>query len=159
MTDMELVRSLRKVADSSHFHVTVFNPYFPFFDQFLQVSSSTYKCLTVSTLIVLMVTFILIPNAKAGIVLMLTIASIICQVCGFMVLWNVYLDVISMICLIMCIGFSVGMFFTETLELCTIFYKLVLVGFLHPNYLSPNWHLNCSNVLYHFVSKIVLTFH
>ena len=111
LTDMELVNSLRKVADSSHFNVTVFNPYFPFFDQFLQVWSATVKCLTVSTIVVLMVTFILIPNVKAGIVIVLTIASIICQVCGFMVLWNVYLDVISMICLIMCIGFSVGMFF------------------------------------------------
>ena len=123
---MELVKSLRQVADSSHFNVTVFNPYFPFFDQFLQVSPSTFKCLTISTLVVLMVTFILIPNVKAGIVLMLTIASIICQVCGFMVLWNVYLDVISMICLIMCIGFSVGMFFFQLFPVG--FYILDLIG-------------------------------
>ena len=124
-TDMELVKSLRQVADSSQFNVTVFNPSFPFFDQFLQVWPSTVKCLTVSTIIVLLVTFILIPNAKACLVLMLTIASIICQVCGFMVLWNVYLDVISLICLIMCIGFSVGMSFTESLGI-NIFLNLFL---------------------------------
>ena len=103
---MELTQSLRQVADSSHFNVTVFNPYFPYFDQFLQVWPCTKMSLKYSTACVLLVTFNLIPNVKAGIMLVVMIASIIIQVVGLMVFWNVYLDVISMITLIMCIGFS-----------------------------------------------------
>ena len=108
--DMELVRSLRQVADESSFNVTVFHPYFPFFDQFLRVWNNTLLCLGVSVGAVLLITFLLIPNVKACIILFLTISSLIVQVGGFMVLWDVSLDVISMILLIMGAGFSVGKF-------------------------------------------------
>ena len=108
--DMELVRSLRQVADESSFNVTVFHPYFPFFDQFLRVWNNTLLCLGVSAGAVLLITFLLIPNVKACIILFLTISSLIVQVGGFMVLWDVNLDVISMILLIMGAGFSVGKF-------------------------------------------------
>lgn len=105
--DMEFTRSLRQVADASSFNVTVFSPYFPFFDQYLQVWESTLVCLSISAVVVLVVTFLLIPNFKACIILCLTISSTIVQVGGFMVLWDINLDVVSMIELIMCVGFSV----------------------------------------------------
>ena len=48
-----------------------------------------------------------IPNLLSCLTVALTVIAIELGVAGFMSLWDVYLDTISMICLIMCIGFSV----------------------------------------------------
>ena len=106
--DMNLTKSLRQVADESSFNITVFSPIFPLVDQYLQVWSNTILSLGISLGVVLLVTFLLIPNIKACILLSFTISSTIIQVGGFMVLLDINLDVVSMIELIMCIGFSVG---------------------------------------------------
>ena len=106
--DMNLTKSLRQVADESSFNITVFSPIFPLVDQYLQVWSNTILSLGISLGVVLLVTFLLIPNIKACILLSFTISSTIIQVGGFMVLSDINLDVVSMIELIMCIGFSVG---------------------------------------------------
>ena len=108
LMEIELVNSLREIADASPFNVTVFNPFFPYFDQFIKVRPNTLQTIAISTVVVLLVTFMLIPNIYACVVLVINFASIAIQVCGFMVLWDIYLDVISMIAIIMCIGFSVG---------------------------------------------------
>ena len=106
--DMNLTKSLRQVADESSFNITVFSPIFPLVDQYLQVWSNTILSLSISLGVVLLITFLLIPNIKACILLSFTISSTIIQVGGFMVLSDINLDVVSMIELIMCIGFSVG---------------------------------------------------
>jgi predicted RND superfamily exporter protein len=87
--------------------VTIFHPYFPFFDQFACVWSNTLLCCGLGTFAVIVVTLVLIPNLIGAIFVTLAIVSIEVGVIGFMVLWDIYLDVISMISLVMCIGFSV----------------------------------------------------
>jgi len=105
--ELELVKSLRQVAKSSVYNVTVFHPFFPYIDQFAEVYANTINCLFLGTVIVVVVTVVLIPNWKASVMLVLAIISIEVCVIGFMVKWDINLDVISMITLIMCIGFSV----------------------------------------------------
>ena len=87
LMEIELVTSLRQVADASPFNVTVFNPFFPYFDQFIKVRPNTLKTIGISTAVVLLVTFILIPNINACIVLVINFVSISVQVWGCMVLW------------------------------------------------------------------------
>ncbi|KAJ8396820.1 hypothetical protein AAFF_G00014190 [Aldrovandia affinis] len=55
----------------------------------------------------LVVSLLLIPNPICSLWVTFTIASVIVGVAGFMALWDVNLDSISMINLIICIGFSV----------------------------------------------------
>lgn len=55
----------------------------------------------------MIVSFIFIPNVLCSIWVALSIVSIEAGVVGYMALWHVNLDSISMINLIMCIGFSV----------------------------------------------------
>ena len=57
-------------------------------------------------LFVVLVTMFLIPDVYVIFSLMFAMACIIMCVIGGMVLLDVYLDIISMICLIMCVGFS-----------------------------------------------------
>lgn len=105
--EMAMVLELRRIASSANFNVVVFNPYFPYLDMFLDVKYSTCSCLLTGTLIMFIIAILLIPNIATSFWVIITIGSIEAGVMGLMYVWNINLDVISMICLIMCIGFSV----------------------------------------------------
>ncbi|KAJ8878629.1 hypothetical protein PR048_019212 [Dryococelus australis] len=176
--EKEMVRVLRKICHDSQLNVTVFHPYFVFFDQdfssneicaccdigmrdsitsapldlkhlpvtamdcaqcaqaechvfklpelalsagvfVFQSSIALKKCafelvrptsiqsMIIGAFIMMMVCFIFIPNVSCCLWVAFSIISIETGVAGYMALWDVNLDSISMINLIMCIGFSV----------------------------------------------------
>lgn len=87
--------------------MTIFHPYFVFFDQFELVRPTTVQCMVIGAVIMMFISFIFIPNVLCSIWITFSIISIEVGVVGYMSLWNVNLDSISMINLIMCIGFSI----------------------------------------------------
>ena len=99
--------TLREVTDDAPFQTVIFNPHFPLFDQFLDVRPSTLITVLVCILAMAAVTLIFIPNRTSVLWIIFTIISVEFGVVGFMFYWNVKLDVITMIVLIMGIGFSV----------------------------------------------------
>lgn len=115
--EAHMLESLRSIE--TPFNVTFFHPYFPYFDQFLQVKTNTLTCLGASITVVLFTTVVLIPDPKAAISLVIAMASIMTMIGGFMYLLQIYLDVISMITLIMSVGFSVDF----CVHLCHHFYS------------------------------------
>merc|ERR1719341_325960 len=105
--EAEVVTQLRKVCHDSKFNVTVFHPYFIYFDQYLVVLPTTIQCVVIAAMIMMIVSLIFIPNPLCSLWVAFSIVSIELGVLGFMTFWGVNLDSISMINLIMCIGFSV----------------------------------------------------
>ncbi|XP_074031747.1 patched domain-containing protein [Leptinotarsa decemlineata] len=105
--EKEMVRAIRKICRDSPLNVTVFNPYFVFFDQFELVRPLSIQNMVIGAGIMMLVSFIFIPNILCSLWVALSIISIEAGVVGYMALWKVNLDSISMINLIMCIGFSV----------------------------------------------------
>ncbi|KAL1497416.1 hypothetical protein ABEB36_008391 [Hypothenemus hampei] len=105
--EKEMVRALRKICKDSPLNATVFHPYFVFFDQFELVRPLTVQNIIIGGAIMMIVTFIFIPNIFCAFWVAFSIVSIELGVVGYMALWKVNLDSISMINLIMCIGFSV----------------------------------------------------
>ncbi|PSN48726.1 hypothetical protein C0J52_08794 [Blattella germanica] len=95
--EKEMVRALRDICHQTPLNVSVFHPYFVFFDQ----------CMVIGALVMMVVCFFFIPNILCCVWVALSIISIEAGVAGYMALWGVNLDSISMINLIMCIGFSV----------------------------------------------------
>ena len=67
----------------------------------------------------LVTTVVLIPDLKAAFSLVCAMASIMTMIGGFMYALHIYLDVISMITLIMSVGFSVDF----CVHLCHHFYS------------------------------------
>ncbi|OQR66928.1 patched domain-containing protein 3-like, partial [Tropilaelaps mercedesae] len=99
---------LRSIADRhSAFNVTVFHPMFVFFDQYLLIRPTTAQSVAVATIVMVLVALLLLPSWWAVLWVAVAIVSIELGVVGFMTFWGVNLDSISMINLIMCIGFSV----------------------------------------------------
>ncbi|MPC25514.1 Patched domain-containing protein 3 [Portunus trituberculatus] len=105
--DKDMMEELRKVAFESKFNVTVFNPFFIFFDQYVLVRTTSIQAISLAAAVMMVVSLIFIPNPLCSLWVAFSIVSIEIGVVGYMTLWNVNLDSISMINLIMCIGFSV----------------------------------------------------
>ncbi|KAK9502160.1 hypothetical protein O3M35_012746 [Rhynocoris fuscipes] len=105
--EKDMVRDLRRIARESSLNVTVFHPYFVFFDQFELVRPTSIQSMVVGAVIMMIISFIFIPNMLCSLWVAFCIISIETGVAGYMALWSVNLDSISMINLIMCIGFSV----------------------------------------------------
>lgn len=102
-----MVRDLRQICKDSPLNVSVFHPYFVFFDQFELVRPTSLQSMIIGAIIMMIISFIFIPNILCSLWVALSIISIELGVAGYMSLWDVNLDSISMINLIMCIGFSV----------------------------------------------------
>lgn len=105
--EKEMVRELRKICSSSSLNATVFHPYFIYFDQFELVRPTSISNMVYGALTMVVVSFIFIPNIACSLWVGFCIFSIEIGVVGYMALWGVNLDSISMINLVMCLGFSV----------------------------------------------------
>ncbi|UXI23046.1 hypothetical protein NH340_JMT08989 [Sarcoptes scabiei] len=105
--EKEMLIALREIADSFPFTVTIYHHYFIFFDQFVLVRSISIQTITVAAIVMMAISLVFIPSPSCAIWVAFSIISIEIGVIGYMTLWNVNLDSISMINLIMCIGFSV----------------------------------------------------
>jgi len=112
-----MVKDLRAICKDSPINVTIFHPYFVFFDQFELVRPTTIQCMVIGAIIMMIISFIFIPNILCSIWITFSIISIEIGVVGYMSLWKVNLDSISMINLIMCIGFSIDF----TAHICYVY--------------------------------------
>ena len=75
--------------------------------QFVLVRTLTIQAVSLAALVMMFVSLVFIPNPWCSMWVAFSIISIEVGVVGFMTMWDVNLDSISMINLIMCIGFSV----------------------------------------------------
>ncbi|XP_071554205.1 patched domain-containing protein 3 [Temnothorax nylanderi] len=105
--EKDMVKELRGICTASPLNATVYHPYFVYFDQFDLVKPTSIQCMIFGALVMMLISFIFIPNIFCCLWVAFCIVSIELGVAGYMALWDVNLDSISMINLIMCIGFSV----------------------------------------------------
>jgi len=105
--EVDMLYELRDIVDSAPFNVTIYHPFFGFFDQFSQVKETTMNCLIACFVCMSVITILFIPNKVCVVWVTFTIMSVEVGVIGLMGLIGISLDVISMIVLIMGIGFSV----------------------------------------------------
>ncbi|KAM7401151.1 hypothetical protein PAMA_005374 [Pampus argenteus] len=107
-TTMEdMMGGLRETAEECPVELMVYHPAFIYFDQYSVITSNTIQTILVVVIVMLVVSLILIPSPLCSVWVAFAICSVIVGVTGFMSLWGVHLDSISMINLVMCIGFSV----------------------------------------------------
>lgn len=106
--EKEMLIGLREIADEfKDENVSIFNHLFIFFDQFILVRGISLQTISVAALVMMGISLFFIPSPSCAIWVAFSIISIEIGVVGYMTHWGVNLDSISMINLIMCIGFSV----------------------------------------------------
>ena len=106
--ERNMMTTARDIADDNpDLNVTVFHPAFIFYDQYIAVWPNTRQNLIIATCAMFVVALILIPNPVCSLWVTFSIVSICTGVIGYMTWWGVNLDTISMINIILCIGFCV----------------------------------------------------
>ncbi|KAI1717718.1 patched family domain-containing protein [Ditylenchus destructor] len=101
---------MRDIAEHyRQFNVTTFHEYYPFADQYLELKPALYRNCILALLCMMFVSFVMIPNLAAAFVITAAIISIDIGVIGYMALWGINLESVSMITIIMSIGFSVDL--------------------------------------------------
>ncbi|XP_072169990.1 patched domain-containing protein 3-like [Diadema setosum] len=104
---VQMMSEVRDKASEAKITLTTFSPFFIVYEQYARIRSVTIQNLSIAVAAMFVVAFFLIPNLICSVVVALCIASIEVGIVGYMSLWDVRLDSISMINLILCIGFSV----------------------------------------------------
>ncbi|KAM6142009.1 patched domain-containing protein 3 [Phoenicopterus ruber ruber] len=105
--EKNLLNQLRETAKQCSIPLMVYHPAFIYYDQYLVIVQNTIQNVLIAAGAMLVVSLLLIPNPLCCLWVTFAIASVIVGVAGFMTFWNVNLDSISMINLVICIGFSV----------------------------------------------------
>ncbi|XP_015275366.1 PREDICTED: patched domain-containing protein 3-like [Gekko japonicus] len=105
--ERDLLEQLRGLAADCNIPLIVYHPAFIYFDQYLVIAQNTIQNVVIATGAMLLISLLLIPNPLCSLWVTFAIASVIVGVTGFMAFWDVNLDSISMINLVICIGFSV----------------------------------------------------
>lgn len=105
---LSLVRSERREEeDECRYNITTFMPLWLFTDQYALVLPNTLQNIGIALGCMLFIAVLLIPQPIIALWVAVAIVSIDVGVVGYMTLWGVNLDAISMITIIMSIGFSV----------------------------------------------------
>ncbi|XP_078672064.1 patched domain-containing protein 3-like [Branchiostoma floridae x Branchiostoma belcheri] len=105
--EKNMMLKMRELASEAFVETLVYHPAFVYYDQYVAILPNTLQNLGIATAAMLVVSLFLMPHPINAVWVTLAITSICTGVLGFMTLWAVNLDSVSMINLIMCIGFSV----------------------------------------------------
>ena len=103
----QLMLNMRNVASDSGLPVIAFHPSFIFYEQYVAILPQTLQTLGIAIAAVFVITALFMPNPILLIYVVITMAMIITGVVGFMKHWDLTLSSITMIHLIMSVGFSV----------------------------------------------------
>ncbi|CAG2238616.1 unnamed protein product [Mytilus edulis] len=102
-----LMVRMRDIAKSSVLPVFVFSPPFVFFEQYVQIVPQTIQTLAIAVSVVFLVTAIFMPLPVLILLVTVSVSMIMVGVIGLMQIWGLTLSSVTMIHIVMCVGFSV----------------------------------------------------
>ncbi|KAK3100363.1 hypothetical protein FSP39_018780 [Pinctada imbricata] len=102
-----LMSDTRQFALDSGLQVFVFSPFYIFFETLAQIFSSTLKTVGIATAVMVVITTIFMPQPALIVFVFISMVMILTGMFGFMYYWNLELNPVTMVCLIMTVGFSV----------------------------------------------------
>lgn len=102
-----LMVRVREIAKSSTLPVFVFSPSFVFFEQYVQIVPQTIQTLAIAVSVVFLVTAIFMPLPVLILLVTVSVSMIMVGVIGLMQIWGLTLSSVTMIHIVMCVGFSV----------------------------------------------------
>ena len=95
------------IAEKSNLNAFPITRSFMFFEQYAIISRDTTRNLIIAALAVLVVTGPFLVDCTVTVLVVFNFAALICELFGLMVIWDVSLNSVSMINLVMAIGFAV----------------------------------------------------
>ncbi|XP_050391852.1 patched domain-containing protein 3 [Patella vulgata] len=102
-----LMLRMRELADGSELDVFAYTPPFIFFEQYVVILPNTIQTVGIAVVCMLVITIIFMPHPIMVVLVTLNMISILVGIFGFLYFWDLTLSSITMIHLIMSVGFSV----------------------------------------------------
>nr|XP_022329809.1 patched domain-containing protein 3-like isoform X2 [Crassostrea virginica]XP_022329811.1 patched domain-containing protein 3-like isoform X2 [Crassostrea virginica] len=102
-----LMLSLREYSKLAEISCFFYAPAFIFYEQYVQIWPSTWQTVGAALGVMIVITIIFMPYPLMVIVVSLTLVNILLGIFGFMYYWDLTLSSITMIHLVMSVGFSV----------------------------------------------------
>ncbi|BFZ24035.1 hypothetical protein BsWGS_27076 [Bradybaena similaris] len=103
----DLMMRMRQVADASPAASFAYHPTFVIFEQYVHIVPDTLQTVGVTIAVMFVITCIFLPHPLMVILVTVQLFMIVVGIFGFMALWGLTLSSITMIEIIMSVGFSV----------------------------------------------------
>ena len=103
----KMMQNIRETAKHSPLSVIAFSPTFIFYEQYVAILPQTLQTLGAGLAAVFLVTIIFMPHPVLLLFVVFTMGMIMTGIIGFLHFWKLTLSSVTMIHLIMCVGFSV----------------------------------------------------
>ncbi|XP_078576017.1 patched domain-containing protein 3-like [Branchiostoma floridae x Branchiostoma japonicum] len=100
----------RSIAEREPLRMKAYSFDFFLSDQVVTILPSTLQTVGIAVAIMFVVCFLLIPHCGATFLITFALVSINVGLVGYMTLWGINLDLVSVLSILMCIGFSVDFF-------------------------------------------------
>ncbi|XP_023213161.1 patched domain-containing protein 3-like [Centruroides sculpturatus] len=104
----KVINDLWEIEEEIELPVIVHSYFSPFVEQGIIIKRITLQIFWLTALLIFIVFIAFIPNVTCAITVAICIVSIIVETVGYMTFWNVNLDIISMMIIILCNGFCVN---------------------------------------------------
>lgn len=103
----DLMLRMRDLADNAPLPTFAYHPAFVFFEQYVMIMSSTLQTVGITLAVMFVATFVFLVHPTIVLLVFINILMIIVGIFGFMGIWGLTLSSVTMIHLIMSVGFSV----------------------------------------------------
>ncbi|XP_067131175.1 patched domain-containing protein 3-like [Centruroides vittatus] len=108
VTEFKIANDLAKIAKEAPFSVVIHTLITPVIEQGIVIRQMTIQLFWITSLLIFVIFVTLIPNLRCALIVSVCVVSITVQTVGFMSLWAIHLDIVSLMSLILCIGFCVN---------------------------------------------------
>ncbi|XP_035699031.1 patched domain-containing protein 3-like [Branchiostoma floridae] len=105
--EKDMMIEARSIARKGPVKMVAFATEFIFAEQVVSILPSTLQTVGIAAAAMFVVSFLFIPHCVATVFVTFALVSIDVGLVGYMALWGVQLDIVSMTSIIICIGFSV----------------------------------------------------
>ncbi|BFY99213.1 hypothetical protein BsWGS_02253 [Bradybaena similaris] len=102
-----LMKRMRQVADASPAAVFAYHPAFVMFEQYVSILPDTLQTVGVTIAVMFVITCVFLPHPLMIVIVTVQMFMIVVGLFGFMAIWGLTLSSITMIEIIMSVGFSV----------------------------------------------------
>ncbi|KAK3100527.1 hypothetical protein FSP39_021363 [Pinctada imbricata] len=103
----KLMLRMRELASESDLPVFAYSPAFIFFEQYVQILPATLQTVGIAIAVMFFITAVFMPQPLMVLLVTVTLVMILVGIFGFMYFWDLTLSSITMIHLVMTVGFSV----------------------------------------------------
>ncbi|XP_023235698.1 patched domain-containing protein 3-like [Centruroides sculpturatus] len=107
-SERDTLRDLLKIADESDIPVLVHCIMSGQIEQGIIIGQMIYQLFWITAILITAVFLLFVPNFLVAIIVAICVVSAMIETLGYMSFWGVNLDIISMMSLILCVGFSVN---------------------------------------------------